>query len=266
MGGCGDNRVVVELCKYLPVACIRQVLNYHLERMVDTLDLLIVTSMEEYLDRIRPVQQIMVLAVSLNLLGDILQHDCIHLVLRIFNDNLLAVDVALLAQTQHTHGDILVEVNVEDGGVFVGFIGKEHGDRGEHYGGDGLSEPYLPLSVARHTHTRVVEDVIHDKHHHGYHYRHTQSTLTDDGTQGCSDEEEDQARQRQGELLDGFNLVMTVVTVEVFGIFHLHLHVCHHLLHTCQGALHGSLLCQSWLLGIDGVEGLRVCSQSLHQL
>ena len=229
------------------------------------LDLLVVTFVEEHLDGVRPAQQLVVLAVDRDLPVDIGQQFGVDPVFRLFYDHLLAVDMALLTQTQQAHDNGFVEVYVEHRGVLVSLISKEHGDRCEYHRGDGLSEPHLPLSVARHTHTRVVEDVIHDKHQYGYDDGYAQTSLADNGSQWGTDKEEDQARQRQSELLVSLNQVLTVVAVQVFGIFHLHVHICHHLLDTCQCPLHGCLLQMRRLPVIDRVEwGRRGCYR-FHQ-
>ena len=98
------------------------------------------------------------------------------------------------------------------------------------------------MTVARHLHAGVVEYEIDDEHQYGDDDGYTQSSLADDGSQGGSDEEEQQAGQGEGELLDGLNLMTAIVAVQIADIIHLHVHVGHDTLYIGEGILHGELL------------------------
>ena len=71
----------------------------------------------------------MVIAVSLDLQIHIDQQVGIHIVLRILDDDFLAIDMALGPQTKDAHEDALIEVDVEDDGILIGLIGEENGNR-----------------------------------------------------------------------------------------------------------------------------------------
>ena len=88
---------------------------------------------------------------------------------------------------------VLIEVDVKYHGVVVCLICKEIGYGRQHGRSQQLSEPYCPVVIACHLHACVVEDVEDDEYQYGYDDGYTQSALTDDGTQWCSDEEEDEA-------------------------------------------------------------------------
>ena len=60
-----------------------------------------------------------------------------------------------------------------------------------------------------------VDDVVEDKNQHAYHDGHTQSTLAYDGSQRCSDEEEDEAGQRECVFPVPFHMVLTECRVAV---------------------------------------------------
>ena len=118
-------------------------------------------------------------------------------------------------QAEYLHSNLLVEVDVEDGRVFVGFVSEEYGYRGEHDSGYGLAEPHRPLVVARHLHAGVLEDVVDNEHEHRHNDGHTQSALADDGPQRSTDKEEDDAGEGQRKLIDGLYLVGARAAMQV---------------------------------------------------
>lgn len=123
------------------------------------------------------------------------------------------------------HEEVLVKVDVEHRRVFVGLVCEEHGDRRQNGCRYEFAEQDGPLSVACHSHAGVVEDIVDDEYEHGDNHRHSQSAFADDGSQRGTDKEEDEARESQRELSDGFDLVLAVVTVEPARIVQTHLNV-----------------------------------------
>ena len=176
--------------------------------------LVVVAGTEEYLDGIRPAQQVVNLRVVVYLATDVTQHLGIGQVLRVFDDDLLLRDVALHAKSKHPHQDVLVQVDVEDHRVVVGLVGEEHGDGRQHDGAQQLAEPYRPVVVAGHLHARAVQDVEDDEHENGDDDGDAEAALADDGTQRSADEEEDEARQRQRYFVDSLHLVHALLAVQ----------------------------------------------------
>ena len=146
--------------------------------------------------------------------------------------------MTLLAQTQQFHEEILVEVDVEHRRVFVGLIGEEDSDRCEYGCRYEFAEQDRPLTIAGHSHAGVIEDVIHDEHEHGDDDGHSKSTLTDDGTQRGTDEEEYQTGKGQRELADSLDLMLAIVSVEPTCIVDTYLHIRHRGLDRIEGILY----------------------------
>ena len=262
----GNDGELAELHQHVVVPRVREILDGRFEHIVDGFNVVVVARVEEDLDGIRPAQQMVLLAVALDGDTDILKHLGIKQVFRIFDDDLLAGDVTLGAQTQNTADDLFVQVYIEHHRVLIGLISEEGGDGGKCPRRDRHAEGDGPLSFTGHLITRVVEDIVNDEHQHRHDDGHSETALADDGTQRRADEEEDQARERQRELLDGLQLVVTIIPVQAVGVFGLHLHVHLRRLHTRQGALDCSLTVSGRLSLVDGVDGRLVGSQLLHHL
>ena len=88
-----------------------------------------------------------------------------------------------------------------------------------------------PNSASAHSVSSVVENKEGDENQHRDDDRESQSSFSDDGAQRCSDEEEDEARQRQRELVDGLYLVVSYQSVAHIGDHTLEVEVVHGLLH-----------------------------------
>ena len=95
MGSDCNDGILVYLHQHIVVASCRQVFYGHLQHVGQMLDGVIVTRTEEHLDGTGPAEQVVCLLVSCNLPVDVTQHLGIQYILRILDDNLLALDVAL---------------------------------------------------------------------------------------------------------------------------------------------------------------------------
>ena len=129
------------------------------------------------------------------------------------------------SQSKHSHGHLLVHVDVEHYRVVVCLIGKEGCDRCKYNGRYRKSVPHGPLVVACHFLSSTVKYVVHNEHQHRYDYRHTKSSLAYDGTKRCSDKEEYDTGKGQCELKYGLYLVGTVISVHAVGKGAFHLQV-----------------------------------------
>ena len=195
--------------------------------------------------------------MSLHVAGGLCRDGCqlvaVGLIVRVFNDHFLAHDATLGTQSQQAHCEILVHVDVEYRRVLVGLVCEEDGDGRQYHGTQQLAEPYRPLVDTCHTHTRVVKDVEDDEHDDGDDDRHTKSTFTDDGAQRCSDEEEDDARQRQCELVDGLHHVHALFAVQPVCPLGLVVHVGQRHLYIVRCLCDDALLVLGTHLMVDGV-------------
>ena len=196
---------------------------------------------EEHLDGVGQSPQLVLVGVGRYLVVDGGQADAVGGVIRIVDDDLLARDVSLQAQSEQLHEEVAVEVDVEDHRVVVGLVGEEYGQRGQYGCRQTLSEPYGPHAATGHTIAGVVEDVIDDEHQHADDDGYSQSALADDGSEGCSDEEEEQAREGQRELVECLDAVLAdeLVAVARYQLFVFL--VGHAAVHTVQGRRHGAL-------------------------
>ena len=195
MGVGGHDGIMVDLRQYQLVFRITQVLDGLLQPLADLFDLLVVASMEEHVDGVWPVQQFVAFVIVEDVVVDGFEPLGIEAVVGIFDDHFLAEDVPLRPESQHPHGEALVEIDVEHHRVLVGLIGEEGGDGGEGPGRDGHAEAYSPLAFASHPEPCVVEDIVDDEHQHRHDDGYAEAALADDGSQRGTDKEEDQARE-----------------------------------------------------------------------
>ena len=87
--------------------------------------------------------------------------------------------------------------------------------------------PYRPTTVTGQLIAHIINDVIDDEQDDRHHDGHAQSSLTDDGSQRCTNEEEDETSQRQGKFLHQLNLVTADNVVIIVNTVALELHVLH---------------------------------------
>ena len=170
----------------------------------------------------------------------------------------------LQPEPQQLHEEVAIKVDVEHHGVVVGLVGEEDCQRGKHSRGDALSEPDGPHAVSRHTVACIVEDVIDDEHQHGHDDRDAQSALADDGAERSADKEEYEARKRQGELVDGLDVVDADQPVGVGCDQRLELQVAQSRLRCLHGLCHGALLVLGRQAAEHGVDVERLRARHLH--
>ena len=195
MGVGGYNRIVVQFRKNHLVGGVTEIVDSLFQLFVDFLDALVVAFPEEYFDGIRPVQQFVFFGILVDVAVDMLQHLRILHISRVFDDNLLAIDVALGTYAEYLHRQALVEVDVEDDGVVVGLVGEEGCNRSEDYRGNRHTEPDGPLVLAGHSEAGVVEDIVDDEDEYRHDDGYAETSLSDDGSQRGSNEEEDDTGQ-----------------------------------------------------------------------
>jgi hypothetical protein len=107
---------------------------------------------------------------------------CIFCIFRLFDDDLLAEDVAFDTETEQFHEEHLIHLHIEHRRVVGCLVGDEYGDWCQYGWSQSLTEPDGPGSQSRHSVARIVEDVEDDEHEYGDDDRESQSTLSDDGT------------------------------------------------------------------------------------
>ena len=100
--------------------------------------------LEEHMDEVWKLLQLVYLIIYRDILVQLLQQHGIFLVSRFFDDYLLAEDVALDAQTQQLHEEVLVYLHVEHCRVVGCLVGHEDGYRREHGWCQTLTEPDGP--------------------------------------------------------------------------------------------------------------------------
>ena len=94
-----------------------------------------------------------------------------------------------------------VALDIEHRTVLVGALSKEYAHRQQDAATEPDARQHAPLSGLGHLLSAHVHHVVTDEDEHADHYGQAQSALADDGSQGCSNEEEEQAGEAQGELL-----------------------------------------------------------------
>ena len=216
------------------VARVAQVFDDGFEFVADVLNDMVGMIAEEHLDYVRRRFE----AARLRIFGDLSVQQPelggITAVGRVVQDYFLAGYAALEAESEHPPQQVHVHIGIEHRRVVVRLVGEEHRHRDEHRHRQSLAEPDGPVALAGHTVAGVVEDVEDDEHDDADDDRYAQSALADNGTERCADEEEDDADQRQRELVDGLDVVQTDQLVAVTGHQTLELEVAHLLLDSRQ--------------------------------
>ena len=129
----GHYRIVVKISQNLCVLGVGQILYHILQCLYYVLYLLVVARTEEHVYRVRQSQQLVLLAIFLDFLAYIQQIVRVECVDWVLDYHLLAIDVAMCSQSEHSHEQLLVQVDVEHHRVVVCLVGKEAGDRCQHY-------------------------------------------------------------------------------------------------------------------------------------
>ena len=99
--------------QYHPVLGVAQVLDNLFQFLADAFYLVVGLILEEHMDEVWKLLQLVYLIIYRDILVQLLQQHGIFLVSRFFYDYLLAEDVALDAQTQQLHEEVLVYLHVE---------------------------------------------------------------------------------------------------------------------------------------------------------
>ena len=187
---------------------IGQILYHVFKLIANALNLVVGLVFEEHIDEVWKLLQLVYLIIYIDVAVELFQSLCIFCIFRLFDDDLLAEDVAFDTETEQFHEEHLIHLHIEHRRVVGSLVGDEYGDWRQYGWSQSLTEPDGPGSQSRHSVARIVEDVEDNEHEYGDDDRESQSTLSDDGTQWGSDEEEDQAGECQRELLDSFYLVL----------------------------------------------------------
>ena len=116
-------------------------------------------------------------------------------------------------QPQQAADGVLVGFNVEDGGVLIGFVGQPDANRCQYHRTQPNAEGDVPVSALCQFLSSDIYHVVEDEDDHRDHDGDAQSALSDDGAQWGSDEEEDDACQREREFLVAFQLMNAQRTV-----------------------------------------------------
>ena len=103
--------------------------------------------------------------------------------------------MALEPQSEELHEEVAVGIGIEHHRVVVSLVSDKYGNRRKDSGCQALAKPYCPHAASGHAVAGIVEDVIDDEHKHGDKDRIAQSALAYDGSEGCSDKEEEQTLQ-----------------------------------------------------------------------
>ena len=104
---------------------------------------------------------------------------------------------------------VLPSVRVEHSRVVHGLVGDIDAERGEHSGRNPHALPHFPVTIACHLVAGVVDDVVENEEEHGYDKRCADTTFANDGSERCTDEEENQAGNGECEFLDELDFVAT---------------------------------------------------------
>ena len=111
--------------------------------------------------------------------------------------------------------------------------GEEYGHRYEHRWCKTQSKPHRPHLLLCHGLSCIVENIEYDEHNYRYEHRQAKTTLTDNGSERCSNEEEHQTSQCKRYLAKPFYLVLAYDAVAVG---------CHHLFEVEVGGARSYLL------------------------
>ena len=136
-------------------------------------------------------------------------------VVGVVDDDFLAVELSAGSQSEQPHEEVAVALDVEDDAVRVGLVSEEDASCRQHDGAEpcaALHGPDIGLGIVL---ACLVDDVVEDEDDDADNDRHSESAFADDGSQWCSDEEEEQACQAHGELLVPLDAMLAQAQVSV---------------------------------------------------
>ena len=180
----------------------------------------------------------MLFVVCLDIFVDVFQLDGVLSVCWVVDDDLLAKDMSFESDSQKLEYKLFVHVYVEYRRVVGCLVGDENRQWSQYGSGKSFAKPYCPYSASAHSVSCVVENKEGDENQYRDDDRESQSSFSYDGTQWRTDEEEDEARQRQRELVDGLYLVVSYQSVALIGDHTLEVEVVHGLLHVRGGVVY----------------------------
>ena len=138
----------------------------------------------------------MFLRVSGYLLAHLGQQIGIPAIVGFVDNYLFSRYISLDTKPQELSEEMPIGIKIKHYRIFISLIGYKNSHRNKHAGRQTSAEPHRPDASSRHLVTRVVEDIIHDKHQHRYDNGYSQTAFTDDRTQRSTDEKEDKTQQR----------------------------------------------------------------------
>ena len=180
----------------------------------------------------------------------------------IVQDDFFAVELSAGSESEQPHEEVPVAFDVEDDAVCVGFVREEDACAEEH----GRAEPGAALDGPR-AHLCVVfsclvDDIIEDEYDDTDDDRHAEASFANDGAEGCSDEEEEEAGQTHREFLVPFDAVLAQIEVAVARLECAELAFGEHRLGTTLGVSPGSRPSLVAHGEVDGVERGLLCGLS----
>ena len=112
--------------------------------------------------------------------------------------------------------EIPVGVDIEHYGVVVRLKCEIIGNRGKHNCAEPHTEPHRNCSRRCKVGSEGVDDVVEQKYNHSHNHRHSHTSLSDNGSERCSDKEENNTWKRERHLLPNLYLVKPELTFHGF--------------------------------------------------
>ena len=183
--------------------------------MIDGFNLGIGLVMEECFSIIRSAAQLFLLVVSQTFAAKFVNRLRYDIHAWFVDDDFLAHEVTLGADAQQTTEQIFVCFEIEHHRVEIGLIGNKYAERGNYEGANPHTHDHVDRAFAGHLHARGTDHIPNNENDYGDNRRHTKTALTNDGAKGGTDEEEENAGEREGHLLMPFDPVAANVVIAV---------------------------------------------------
>ena len=108
-----EDRVEVEIVKDDLVPGIGQILYHVFKLIADAFNLVVGLVFEEHIDEVWKFLQLVYLIIYLDIAVELFQSLCIFCIFRLFDDDLLAEDMAFDTETEQFHEEHLVHFHIE---------------------------------------------------------------------------------------------------------------------------------------------------------
>ena len=233
-----EYREGIQVAQHDAVLTIGKSIHAVFQSVADFLNRLVALLTEIHMHIVRESSQMLRLSIYLAVFRDAVEQ-CSHLpIVWVVDNHFLARNMTLGTDSPQLAEEIAISVHIEYHRVVVGLNRQESTNWCQHQGTHPHAHHRRNGSSVCQVVAQGVDDVVEDENNHSHHHWHSQTSLADDGTERCTDKEENKTCQGKRDFLPNLNLVHSLLAPILIHHLHLELHVEIRQIHLLQGTLH----------------------------